>query len=57
MVQVPTALPVMVVPLIVHIVGVLEVNVTSRFEVAVALTVAVPSTDRVLGVGLIAPMV
>ena len=46
-----------VAPLTVHADGVVEVNVTGKPEVAVALTVVVPPTLTVGGVKVTAPMV
>ena len=60
MVQVPAATPVTVpplVPLVVQIDGVVELKVTGRPEVAVALAVVVPPTVRVFGVKEIGPIV
>ena len=54
----PTATPVIVVPLTVHWAGLALSKVTVKPDVAVALAVVVPPpTDRVLGVKLIVPMV
>ena len=60
MVQVPVATPVTVlpfVPLTLQIVGVVDVKVTGKPDVAVALAVVVPPTVNVLGVKVIAPIV
>ena len=57
MVHVPAAIAETVDPLTVQTVGVVEVNVTARPDVAVALTVVVPPTVRVAGVKASAPMV
>ena len=51
--QVPTALAVTVEPLTVQTVGVRELKVTGRPEVAVALAVVVPATLSVGGVKVI----
>ena len=56
-VQVPTATPVIVVPLTVQILWVVLLNVTASEEVAVALAVVVPPTAKEIGEKLIAPMV
>ena len=57
MVQIAAVRVVTVAPLTVHADGVVEVNVTGRAEVAVALTVVVPPKLTVGGVKVIAPMV
>jgi hypothetical protein len=60
MVQVPAVTPVTVlpfVPLVVQTPGVLEVKVTAKPDVAVALAVVVPPTISVAGLKLIAPIV
>lgn len=57
MVQVPVATPVTVLPFTVQIVGVVDVKVTGKPDVAVALAVVVPPTVNVLGVKVIAPIV
>ena len=57
MVQADAVKAVTVAPLTVHANGVVEVNVTGRAEVAVALTVVVPPTLTVGGVKVTVPMV
>ncbi len=57
MVQVPELTPLTVLPLTVQTLGVKELKLTGRPEVAVALTVVVPPTPRVAGLKLIGPMV
>ena len=57
MVQVPVVRAVTVEPLTVHTAGVVELNVTPRAEVAVALAVVVPFTTIVDGAKLMLPMV
>jgi hypothetical protein len=56
MVQVPAATPVTVEPLTLQTAGVVELNVTARPEVAVALAVVVPPTARVAGLKAMAPI-
>ncbi|CAK0780915.1 hypothetical protein CCP3SC15_830002 [Gammaproteobacteria bacterium] len=55
-VQVPAATPVTVLALTVHIFVVVELKVTARLDVAVALTVVVPPTVNVAGKKEIVPM-
>ena len=55
--QVPAAIPVIVVPLTVQTAGVVELKMTPSPEVAVALAVVVPLTDRVVGLKVIVPIV
>ena len=60
MVHVPAVRAVMVAPLVplaVQTKGVVDVKVTARPEVAVALAVVVPPTLTVAGVNVIAPIV
>jgi hypothetical protein len=60
MVQVPAVTPVTVlpfVPLVVQTLGVAELKVTAKPDVAVALAVVVPPTVNVLGVKVIVPIV
>ena len=60
MVQVPTAIPVMVLPLIpelVHMLGVVETKVTVKPEVAVALAAVVALIVNAAGKKVIVPMV
>ena len=57
MVQAPTAAPVTVLPLTVQKLGVRELKVTAKPELAVALAVVAPPTVNVAGLKLIAPMV
>ena len=60
MMQVPTAAPMTVlpfVPLTVQTVGVVEVKVTAKPDVAVALAVVVPPAANVVGLKVIAPIV
>jgi hypothetical protein len=57
MVHVPALAPVTVEPLTVQTAGVVELNVTARPDVAVALAVVVPPTASVAGAKVIAPMV
>ena len=55
--QVPEPMPVTWLPLTVQMLGVVELKVTASLEVAVALTVVVPPTRRLVGLKEIVPMV
>jgi hypothetical protein len=57
MVQVPALTPLTVVPLTVQMVGVEELKLTARPEVAVALAIVALPTAKVAGVKVMAPIV